>query len=45
MKSLKINKSITNRDSQSINKYLQEITKEELIDADQEVILARKIKE
>ena len=38
-------KSITNRESQSLDKYLQEIGKEGLITADMEVELARKIKE
>jgi len=41
MRQLKITKSITNRESQSLDKYLQEIGKEGLITADQEVELAR----
>jgi RNA polymerase primary sigma factor len=45
MRQLKITKSITNRESQSLDKYLQEIGKEGLITADQEVELARRIKE
>jgi RNA polymerase primary sigma factor len=45
MRQLKITKSITNRESQSLEKYLQEIGREELITADEEVRLARKIKE
>ena len=45
MRQLKITKSITNRESQSLDKYLQEIGKEGLITADMEVELARKIKE
>lgn len=45
MRQLKITKSITNRDSQSLEKYLQEIGKVELISADEEVELAIKIKE
>ena len=45
MRQLKITKSITNRESQSLDKYLQEIGKEELITADEEVELARKIKQ
>ncbi len=44
MRQLKISKSITNRDSASIDKYLQEIGKIDLIDADEEVQLARRIK-
>ncbi len=44
MRQLKITKSITNRESQSLDKYLQEIGKEELITAEMEVELARKIK-
>ena len=45
MRQLKITKSVTNRESQSLDKYLQEIGKEGLITADQEVELARRIKE
>jgi RNA polymerase primary sigma factor len=45
MRQLKITKSITNRESQSLDKYLQEIGKEELITADMEVELARRIKQ
>lgn len=45
MRQLKITKSITNRESQSLDKYLQDIGKEELITAEEEVELARKIKE
>ncbi|MBW7868701.1 MAG: RNA polymerase sigma factor RpoD/SigA [Brumimicrobium sp.] len=45
MRQLKITKSITNRESQSLDKYLQDIGKEELINADEEVELARKIKQ
>lgn len=44
MRQLKITKSITNRESQSLDKYLQDIGREELITAEQEVELARKIK-
>jgi len=44
MRQLKITKSITNRETASLDKYLQEIGKEELISADEEVILAQKIK-
>ncbi len=45
MRQLKITKSITNRESQSLDKYLQEIGKEDLITADEEVELARRIKQ
>src|SRR5438045_3469923 len=45
MRQLKITKSITNRESQSLEKYLQEIGREELITAEEEVRLARKIPE
>ena len=45
MRQLKITKSITNRESQSLDKYLQEIGREELITADMEVELAQKIKQ
>lgn len=45
MRQLKITKSITNRDSASLDKYLQEIGREELITAEDEVELARKIKD
>jgi RNA polymerase primary sigma factor len=45
MRQLKITKSITNRESRSLDKYLQEIGKEELITAEEEVELARRIKQ
>jgi RNA polymerase primary sigma factor len=45
MRQLKITKSITNRESQSLEKYLQEIGKVGLITAEEEVILAIKIKQ
>ncbi len=45
MRQLKITKSITNRESQSLEKYLQEIGREGLINAEEEVRLARKIRE
>lgn len=44
MRQLKITKSITNRNTASLDKYLQEIGREDLITADQEVELARRIK-
>ncbi|MBI1341559.1 MAG: sigma-70 family RNA polymerase sigma factor [Terrimonas sp.] len=44
MRQLKITKSITNRESQSLEKYLQEIGKVELITPEEEVKLARLIK-
>lgn len=45
MRQLKISKSITNRDSQSLEKYLQEIGKVDLLTPDAEVELARRIKQ
>ncbi len=44
MRQLKITKSITNRESASLDKYLQEIGKEELITVDEEVELAQRIR-
>ena len=44
MRQLKIIKSITNRESASLEKYLQEIGKEELLTVDEEVELAQKIR-
>ena len=44
MRQLKITKSITNRESASLDKYLQEIGKEEMISAEEEVELAQRIK-
>ena len=44
MRQLKITKSITNRESQSLEKYLQEIGKVELISPEEEVQLALRIK-
>jgi len=45
MRQLKITKSITNRETASLDKYLQDIGKEELITADEEVRLAQKVKQ
>lgn len=45
MRQLKITKSITNRESQSLEKYLQEIGKVDLITPEEEVQLAMRIKE
>ncbi len=45
MRQLKITKSITNRESQSLEKYLQEIGKVELITPEEEVKLAVRIKQ
>jgi RNA polymerase primary sigma factor len=45
MRQLKINKQITNRESQSLDKYLQEIGRVELLHPDEEVELARRIRE
>lgn len=44
MRQLKITKSITNRESASLDKYLQEIGHEELISIEEEVELAQRIK-
>jgi len=44
MRQLKITKQVTNRDTPSLDKYLQEIGKVDLISPEDEVILARKIK-
>ena len=45
MRQLKISKQITNRESESLDKYFNEIGKVELISADEEVELSRRIKE
>src|SRR3954462_13490126 len=44
MRQLKISKQVTNRETASLDKYLQEIGKVDLITADEEVELARKIR-
>ncbi|MDR0754471.1 MAG: RNA polymerase sigma factor RpoD/SigA [Prevotellaceae bacterium] len=44
MRQLKITKSITNRESASLDKYLQEIGREDLITVEQEVELAQRIR-
>lgn len=44
MRQLKISKQITNRESQSLDKYLQEIGKVDLLTPDEEVILAQRIR-
>ena len=45
MRQLKIIKQVTNRESKSLDKYLQDISKIELITADEEVELAQRIRE
>lgn len=45
MRQLKIIKSITNRETPSLDKYLQDIGKEELISAEEEVLLAQRIRQ
>jgi RNA polymerase primary sigma factor len=44
MRQLKITKQVTNRDTPSLDKYLQEIGRVELISPEEEVVLARRIK-
>ena len=44
MRQLKISKQITNRESQSLDKYLQEIGKVDLLTPDEEVTLAQRIR-
>mgnify|MGYP000374095311 CR=1 FL=1 len=44
MRQLKITKQVTNRETASLDKYLQEIGRVELITAEEEVELAQKIK-
>lgn len=45
MRQLKITKSITNRESEALEKYLQEISKEELISIEEEIELAQRIRQ
>lgn len=45
MRQLKITKQLTNRDSRSIDKYLSDVSKEEMINAEEEVRLAVRIKQ
>ena len=44
MRQLKITKSITNRENESLEKYLQEISREEMISVEEEVELAQRIR-
>src|SRR5687768_9577897 len=44
MRNLKISKSITNRNEDSLNRYLYDIGRYKLIEAEEEVMLAKKIK-
>lgn len=44
MRQLKITKQLTNRDSKSIDKYLSDVSKEDMINAEEEVRLAKQIK-
>ena len=44
MRQLKISKSITNRELASLDKYLADIAREELISPEEEVVLAQKIR-
>jgi RNA polymerase primary sigma factor len=45
MRQLKISKSITNRESASLDKYLTEIAKHELITAEEEIVLTKAIRD
>ncbi|MDR0970879.1 MAG: RNA polymerase sigma factor RpoD/SigA [Bacteroidales bacterium] len=45
MRQLKISKSITNRDIGSLDKFLQDVGREEMITAEEEVLLAQRIKQ
>ena len=44
MRQLKITKQITNRDTASLDNYLSDIAKKEMITAEEEVVLAQKIR-
>ncbi|GAB6975633.1 sigma-70 family RNA polymerase sigma factor [Prevotella falsenii] len=45
MRQLKITQSITNRESTALEKYLQDISREDLVSLDEEIELAQKIKQ
>jgi len=45
MRQLKITKQVTNRETPSLDKYLHEIGKEDLISAEEEILLAKRIKQ
>lgn len=45
MRQLKISKSITNIDTESLDKYLKEISQYPLLSADEEVVLAQRIRQ
>ena len=45
MRQLKITKQVTNRETASLDKYLQEIGKVDLITAEEEVELAQRVKQ
>jgi RNA polymerase primary sigma factor len=45
LRQLKITKQVTNRETESLNKYLQEVSKLDMITADEEVELAQRIKQ
>ena len=45
MRQLKITKQVTNRESKSLNTYLQDVSKLDMITADEEVELAQRIRE
>ena len=44
MRQLKITKQVTNRESKSLDKYLQDISKLPMVTAEEEVELAKKIR-